>query len=170
MSSSAPVLVFGATGYIGSALVKQLHSRSVPVVAAVRDTAKAKAKLPSGVQLVQADFNDPASIQQAVQSSGAKRAFGLTQTASKESLEALKAGGLTHLLLVSTSFIGLPTEPMALQQWLSGAEAAIKAVGFTYTFLRCEAFMSNCELRYTHRARQQPSTTVRHCRPALTVN
>ena len=154
------ILVFAATGRIGSSLVHQLHTRGVPVVAAVRDTAKAKAKLPSGVQLLPIDFKDPASIQHAVHSSGAKRAFGLLHVASKEALDALKAGGLTHLVLISTSFIGMPTETMALQTWMTGFEGAIKASGLTYTFLRCEAFMSNGNQHRAAHSNQQQQTTA----------
>ena len=143
MSKSIPALVFGATGTIASSLVHLLHKQGVPVVATVRDTAKAKAKLPAGVQLVVVDFKDTASIKQAVQNSGAKRAFGLLDVAGKESIAAMKEAGLTHFVLVSTSFIGLPTESMALQQWMTAYEGGIKASGLTYTFLRCETFMSN---------------------------
>ena len=143
MSSAARLLVFGGTGSLGSSLVRQLHERGLPVVATVRDTQKAKAKLPTAVQLIQVDLKDPAAIQHAVHSSGAKRAFGLLYAVSKESMAAMKAGGLTHLVFISTSFIGMPTETMALQTWMTGYESVIKASGLTYTFLRCEAFMSN---------------------------
>ena len=119
-------------------------------MAAVRDTAKARSKLPSDVRLVQVDLKDPASVQAAVLSSGATRVFGLIDVVGKAQLQALKTGGVTHFVYVSTSFIGLPTEPMALQQWQSGAENAIRSAGFTYTFLRCEAFMSNCNKHRTH--------------------
>jgi len=144
-SSSSPVLVFGATGNIASSLVHQLHKSGVPVVATVRDTAKAKAKLPSGVQVVQVDFKDVASVKQAVVSSGAKRAFGVLDLISPENLDALKSAGLTHLVYISTSVMGLPTEPMALQQWQTGLEGAVKDSGLTYSILRGEAFMSNCK-------------------------
>ena len=153
MSSSSPILVFGGTGGIASHIVSQLHKRGIPVVATVRDTAKAKAKLPSGVQLIEMDFKDAASIHRAVQNSGAKHAFGILDAVYKESLSAMKAGGLTHLVYVSTSFIGLPTETTALQQWQAAGEDVVKASGLTYTFLRAEAFMSNCQQSSTHALR-----------------
>ena len=144
MSASSPVLILGGTGNIGRAIAHLLHSRGVPVIATVRDTAKAQSKLPSGTQLVQVDFNDPNTLQQAVQSSQPKRAYALVNAVNKDTLATLKAGGVTHIVYISTAFIGLPTEPIALQTWQSGAENAIKGAGFTYTFLRAEAFMSNC--------------------------
>ena len=115
------------------------------MIATVRDTAKAKAKLPSGVQLLQVDLKDSKALQQAAQSSGAKRVFALMEVAAKESLEALKAGGVRHIVFVSTSFIGLPTETTPLQTWQTGFENTIRSTGFTYTFLRCEAFLSNSQ-------------------------
>lgn len=143
-TTSTPVLVFNATSMIDTSLIQQLHSSGTPVVAAVRDTSKPNTKIPSTVPLVRIDdYTNAQAIQQAVASTGAKRAFALQHAASAEALAAMKAGGLTHLVFVSTSFIGLPTEPIALQQWMSGSEAVIKASGLSYTFLRPEAFMSN---------------------------
>ena len=151
MSTSAPpILVLGGTGMIGSALVKQLHTQGVPVVATVRETAKAKAKLPSRVQLLQVDLKDPQALQQAAQTSGAKKIFALYEVTTKESLEALKAGGVRHIVFVSTAFVGLPTETVPLQTWHIAAENAIRAAGLTYTFLRCEAFLSNSQPTTTH--------------------
>ena len=160
MSSAAPILVFGATGNIASALVHQLHSRGVPVIATVRDTAKAQAKLPAGVQTVQVDFKDVASVKQAVHDSGAKRAYALLDVISQQSLDAMKTGGLTHLVYVSTSFVGLPTEATPITQWQTGTEAAVKASGLTYTILRAEVFMSNCQ---PHPHTLHPLLTPLHC-------
>ena len=76
-TSTAPVLVFGATGRVGSNIVKQLIDKSVPVAAAVRSIDKAKSKLPQSphLQLVQADLTDTASLREAVQQTKATRTF-----------------------------------------------------------------------------------------------
>ena len=137
-------------GHIAGSLIHQLHTRGVAVIATVRDAAKAKAKLPAGVQAMQVDFKDAASVKRAVQSSGAKRAYVIPAAAGNEALEAMKAGGLTHVVLVSTNTLGQPTELTALQTWGTTIESAIKAAGFTYTYLRCEGFMSNGRLSQTH--------------------
>ena len=150
MSASAPVLILGGTGNIASPLIHQLHSRGVPVIATVRDTAKAQSKLPSGTQLAQVDFNDPNTLQQAVQSSKPTKAFTVIDVINEECLKVLKAAGVTHIVHVSTAAMGLPTEPMALQTWQTGAEGAIKAFGFTWTILRPEIFMSNCTNQHPH--------------------
>ena len=155
MSSDAPILVFGATGNIASSLVHQLHAAKVALVATVRDTTKAKAKLGSDVQLVQlVDFKDAAAVKAAVHNSGAKRAFALLDLITADTLNALKAGGLTHLVTISTTVVGLPTEPMPLQQWTVGLEDAVKASGLTYSILRADSFMSNCN-QHQHQHQHQ---------------
>ena len=52
------MLVAGATGGVGAAVVRQLSAQGVPVVALVRDGVKAAASLPppsAGVQIVEGD-------------------------------------------------------------------------------------------------------------------
>ena len=163
--SSSTVVVLGGTGMIARCLVRRLHTLGVPVIAAVRDMAKAQAQLPSGVRLARVDLKDPVSLQHALHGSGATRAYGLLDVVGKEQLEALKAAGISHFVYVSTSFLGLPTEQTMLQQMHSGFESVIRASGLTYTFLRCEAFMSNSPNRsHTH---AQPARTAHshslHC-------
>ncbi|WP_214368043.1 NAD-dependent epimerase/dehydratase family protein [Pseudonocardia sp. H11422] len=53
------LLVTGATGYLGSALVDLLVRRGEAVRAAVRDPVRAAAVLPEGVELAVADLADP---------------------------------------------------------------------------------------------------------------
>ena len=58
-------LVTGATGKIGNAVARQLAERGDEVVALVRNPAKARELLPSGVELAQGDVSDPASLRAA---------------------------------------------------------------------------------------------------------
>lgn len=55
------LLVTGATGYLGSALVRLLADEGLPVRAAIRSEARA-AVLPGGVERVFADLDDEASL------------------------------------------------------------------------------------------------------------
>lgn len=59
------LLVTGATGYLGAALVALLRARNMPVRAAVRSPERAAA-LPAGVDHVVADLADPAAPRVAV--------------------------------------------------------------------------------------------------------
>lgn len=52
MSKQRRIVVTGATGLIGSRLVRQLTERGDSVVALVRDTARARERVPAGVELV----------------------------------------------------------------------------------------------------------------------
>ena len=58
-------LVTGATGKIGNAVARQLAERGDEVVALVRDPAKARELLPSGIELARGDVSDPASLRNA---------------------------------------------------------------------------------------------------------
>jgi dihydroflavonol-4-reductase len=71
-------LVTGATGKIGNGVARQLIERGDEVVALVRDPAKARELLPSGVELARGDVSDPASIRSAAEGvEGAFNCMGL---------------------------------------------------------------------------------------------
>jgi dihydroflavonol-4-reductase len=71
-------LVTGATGKIGNGVARQLVERGDEVVALVRDPAKARELLPSGVELARGDVSDPASIRSAAEGvEGAFNCMGL---------------------------------------------------------------------------------------------
>jgi NADH dehydrogenase len=59
------VLVTGGTGFIGPHVIHALRARDVPVRALVRDPAKAARLTAWGVELVQGDVTDPASLRRA---------------------------------------------------------------------------------------------------------
>jgi uncharacterized protein YbjT (DUF2867 family) len=61
--SQPPILVTGATGYIGGRLVERLLKRGLPVRVMVRDIERARARAWSDqVEIVEADLLDPASL------------------------------------------------------------------------------------------------------------
>jgi N-hydroxyarylamine O-acetyltransferase len=67
------VMLIGATGYIGSAVLERLVDSGHEVIAAVRSTDGAGARLEKpGVQLVRGDASDPAALGALVRSSGAQ--------------------------------------------------------------------------------------------------
>src|SRR3954470_9979405 len=71
-------LVTGATGKIGNAVARQLVERGDDVVALVRDPAKAREVLPSGVELARGDVTDPPSLRSAAEGiDGAFNCMGL---------------------------------------------------------------------------------------------
>jgi len=86
---SAPVLVVGGTGNIGSACVKQLSEKGISVRALVRDPESDKAKKISGLEnvtLVKGDVSDAASVSGALD--GVRAAFlVLSNTKDQVTLE-----------------------------------------------------------------------------------
>jgi nucleoside-diphosphate-sugar epimerase len=65
VSTKRVVLVTGATGLVGFAIVKKLVERDCPVRAIVRDVARAKAALDPAVDVVAGDVTDCASLERA---------------------------------------------------------------------------------------------------------
>jgi uncharacterized protein YbjT (DUF2867 family) len=61
------VLVTGATGSVGSQVVRELQERGVPVRAFVRDVGKAAKMLGDGVELASGDFSEAASVRRALE-------------------------------------------------------------------------------------------------------
>ncbi|MEM6322492.1 MAG: NmrA family NAD(P)-binding protein [Pseudomonadota bacterium] len=56
------ILVSGATGNVGRAVVKALHGVDKPVIALVRDPKKAASQLPKEVPLRIGDYTDPSTL------------------------------------------------------------------------------------------------------------
>jgi dihydroflavonol-4-reductase len=67
------VLVTGATGKVGNAVVRKLVERGDEIVALVRDIEAARKVLPDGVTPVRGDVRDPSSCERAAQ--GAEAVF-----------------------------------------------------------------------------------------------
>ena len=56
------MILTGATGNVGSQLVRELRHRDVPLRVFVRDPARALDRLGEGVELAVGDFADAASV------------------------------------------------------------------------------------------------------------
>jgi NAD(P)H dehydrogenase (quinone) len=57
------ILVTGATGHVGRAVVSRLASLGHDVVAMVRDVQAASRRLPSGISLRVADYEDASALE-----------------------------------------------------------------------------------------------------------
>ena len=75
-------LVTGATGKVGNAVARRLAERGDEVVALVRNAAKARELLPTGVELARGDVTDPDSVRA---SRGGRRAASSTAWACSSS-------------------------------------------------------------------------------------
>jgi uncharacterized protein YbjT (DUF2867 family) len=135
------ILVTGATGTIGSEVVKALAARSADVRVAVRNAEKT-----NSANAVRFEWDDPASIRAAL--TGVERAFLLTPFSEKQAdygkafVRAAKEAKVTHL--VKLSVIGADAEPgITLGKWHREVEKAIEASGIPFTLLRPTNFMNN---------------------------
>lgn len=134
------ILVTGATGNIGSALLKELHARGVgPLRGLTRDAARAV--FPKGVEAVEGDLAEPASWRSALD--GVRSLFLVSRLGSDaDILEAARQAGVEHVVLVSSITVqtnprlGPAGENLAVEQLL-------KASGMAWTILRPTQFASN---------------------------
>ncbi|HEV7980128.1 SDR family oxidoreductase [Amycolatopsis sp.] len=140
------IVVTGATGQLGRAVVKHLLAR-VPadqVVASVRDPKKA-ADL--GVEAREGDFLRPETLATAF--AGADKLLIISSQGDTESrllqhtnaVDAAKAAGVGHI--VYTSITKADTNKISLADTHRPTEEAIKASGIPYTFLRNNWYFEN---------------------------
>jgi uncharacterized protein YbjT (DUF2867 family) len=136
------VLVTGATGNVGSAVVGALQRRGLPVRAFVRDPERA----PAGVEVAVGDFGDPASLRRAL--AGVSRVFlssanGQDQVAHEAAvIDACAAAGVELIVKVST--LGAdPASPLPGAAWQGRCEAYLRASGVPAVVLAAGFFMTN---------------------------
>ncbi|MFE7170453.1 NAD(P)H-binding protein [Streptomyces sp. NPDC057616] len=138
------ILVMGATGTIGSEVVRQLAARGEKVRALSRDPATAR--VPAGVETATGHHRDRASVEAAM--AGAEAAFlvgvfGPDDGAHDRGLvEAATAAGVRRIVKLSAIGTGDPRLGVFGTWHLHGEEAA-RASGLQWTLLRPSAFASN---------------------------
>jgi uncharacterized protein YbjT (DUF2867 family) len=141
------ILVTGATGTVGTEVVRQLAESGVAVRAAVRSIEKAEKKFKHpNVESVEIDFNDPESLDVAFK--GIEKLFLLTPLTDDQVdfgrmlVEAAKKHGVRHIVKLSVA--GAEREPgFYLGRWHRETERYIESSGIPYTFLRPGSFMQN---------------------------
>ncbi|MFI0980718.1 NAD(P)H-binding protein [Streptomyces sp. NPDC021093] len=136
------ILVTGATGKVGGAVVAQLHSAGVPVRALVRG----EANFPEGVQAVRGDLGDPASLGTALE--GVDTVFLVWPFLSAEGAsDVIDAIGKHARRVVYLSSAGVGNEQEepgeAITMFHTELERLIEASGLEWTALRPTGFASN---------------------------
>ncbi len=130
------ILVTGATGKVGSALVKELEIQKVPFRAAVRHGGTL------GMESVAFDFDNPETFEQALV--GVEKLFLLTPGGTEReaaAVDAARAAGVRHI--VKLSVWGAEGEDFAFARAHRPIEKKIEASGMAWTFLRPNGFMQN---------------------------
>jgi uncharacterized protein YbjT (DUF2867 family) len=135
------VVVVGASGAVGGAVIAGLLERGVEVHATSRTPGRLT--LPPQVHTFAADLDDPPSLAPALD--GAERVFLYADTAEPERLlTQVAAAGVRHVVLLSSSAV---THPGAADDFNGSrflrVERAVQDSGVAHTFLRPGGFASN---------------------------
>jgi uncharacterized protein YbjT (DUF2867 family) len=138
------ILITGATGTVGSEVVKRLSAQGVQVRAVTRDPRKAEANQLPNVHFVQGDFEDADSMRRAC--SDVDRAFLLTNSTERTENQQLaftrvaKQSGIRHIVKLSQLHADT-NSPGRFLRYHAAVEAAVQASGLTFTFLRPNLYM-----------------------------
>ena len=117
------VIVFGPTGSVGSIAARTAEEHGAKVWLAMRDASKdipglsAEQEKSGRYERVQADLQKPDTLAEAVQTSGAKRAFIYLAHGSsdhmKSALEALRSTGIEFVVFLSSFTINTELQDIA---------------------------------------------------------
>lgn len=144
MPSTSPILVTGATGNNGRALLPLLLAAGVPVRAMVQPGHAARADLPAGVEIVEGDFDGPATLDAALR--GVGRAFLVTNSTERTEarqlafVEAARRAGVGHVVHLSQLHARVDS-PVRFLRYHAVVERALEASGMTWTHLRPNLYM-----------------------------
>jgi uncharacterized protein YbjT (DUF2867 family) len=140
------ILVTGATGNVGTELVKQLWARGEYVRAFVRNRAHARAITLPGLDIAEGDFNKPQSLARSLV--GVDRLFLLIPSSSeveklqRSLVDAAKRSNVRRI--VKLSQLGADERAEGRFQRYHGAvESYIRRSGIPFTFLRPNLFMQS---------------------------
>jgi uncharacterized protein YbjT (DUF2867 family) len=146
------ILVTGATGTIGSEVLRLLARRGTPLRAMSRDPGRLPAD--SGIEPVRADYADPESLRRAV--AGVDSVFLLTAPGASvrehdlAMIHAVRSSGVRKVVKLSAVGGGEPGADGASRpsDWHEPGERALAASGLAWSALRPSWFASNA-LRWT---------------------
>ncbi len=150
----ARVLLFGATGTIGRAVAKALVDAGHTATCCARPGTNADT-LPSQVTHCQANVTDPQSLGEALagqsfdaaisclasRTGAPDDAWAIDHRATLNALEAAKAAGAQHFVLLSAICVQKPT--LAFQEAKLAFEAELLSSGLTYSIVRPTAFFKS---------------------------
>jgi (4-alkanoyl-5-oxo-2,5-dihydrofuran-3-yl)methyl phosphate reductase len=138
------ILITGATGNIGTELVKNLVSKRIPIRVITRDEKKI-AHLGPEVERVIGDRHDPSVVQRAIQN--VEKVFVIAalfdddHEADRLLIKKAQDAGVRQIVLISSSTVHLEKNNIgALHRQ---KELLVEKSGIPWTFLRPGGFMSN---------------------------
>jgi uncharacterized protein YbjT (DUF2867 family) len=136
------ILITGASGNVGREVLKQIAATGVKVRAAFQSAGKA-AIAPSGVDIVTMDYNQPETLQKALQ--GVERVFLVgpptpnLPALERKAVDEIKRSEARYVVKLSA----MGGRGAIFPRQHADSEDYIKSSGLTYTFLRPNGFMQN---------------------------
>ncbi|MEI6361833.1 MAG: SDR family oxidoreductase [Actinomycetes bacterium] len=140
------ILVIGANGTIGSAVVPALLDRGESVRVLVRDRAKAQTAFGDRVEIIEGDLGDGAAVEAAL--SGADKVFLNTPSLDgfvdlqRPLIDAAAAAGVSHLVRISV--IGADAaSPISYARGHAALDAHLASSALPWTILAPSGFFQN---------------------------
>lgn len=151
------VLITGATGNVGSAILQQLQTvdHQTAIRVATQNPQRDRATLATASDLVRFDFLDPSTFQPTFE--GVERVFlvrppqlGNVEKEIAPAVRAARAAGVRHIVFLSV-------QGVEQNQFIPHAkiEQLIRDEGFAYTFLRAGFFMQNLTQQHRDEIRKR---------------
>jgi uncharacterized protein YbjT (DUF2867 family) len=140
------ILVTGATGTVGSRVVRALIERGHQVRALARDPERARGLFGDAVELAPGDFADPPSIRAAL--AGVTELFLSCADDPRrvgwesDTIDAAVSAGVSRIVKLS-SLVAEPGAPVAFWDWHGRVEQHLREAEVNAVFLRSSFFMSN---------------------------
>jgi uncharacterized protein YbjT (DUF2867 family) len=134
------ILVTGATGNAGGAVVRALIDAGERVRAVVRDPNQAA--LPAGVEPATGNLNEPATLVPHLE--GVTAAFLLSgYEGLEQTLANMRRAGVERVVLLSSSSAPAGDETNAVARYHIESERMVRQSGLAWTFLQPNSFMTN---------------------------
>jgi uncharacterized protein YbjT (DUF2867 family) len=140
------VIILGATGNIGTAVLKNLKNKNVEVFAGVRAEKDFEEVSQWGAKPVIVNFTDQESLNKAL--AGMDRVFLVTplmqnpEKITQMVIDAAKLNGLKHIVR-STASGADANGQIQMARWAGASEDLIRASGLNYTILQPTSFLQN---------------------------
>lgn len=147
------ILIVGVTGVLGRETARQLLAAGQKVRGTTRNTASAEDLKKMGVEIVQGDLIDHASLKAACQDvdavlvcahqllgTGKYKSELVDDEGHRALIDAAKTTGVKHFVFTSAQHAS-PNHPTDFYRTKAKIEAYLKASGLSYTILRPPAFM-----------------------------
>lgn len=140
------IVIFGATGTIGTPLVEALRTRGSTLRIVTGNAARAPDLAGQGCEVAVARFDDPAALAQACK--GAQKAFLVTPAHldmrrwKANVIRAAAAAGVEHMVM-STGLGASPEARLTFGAWHSESQELLKKSGMGWTLIQPTYFMQN---------------------------